>query len=464
MTNPYGPWATAIDAGRNPQLSSFWRQRLTMLVPTSQASPVLSRRSLLGLVVAAILVCSLPTFRVGIVAAEEQKALDEKGNTNMTQPGDDAKQAESLTYTGKIVDKVTGKPISGATVTVRRSLLTPNDNRILEEPHYKTDAAGKYTFTIPPEQVADRYLYIELDVSHPDYAPRRGFGYALSMIRKNEKIGARPFFERVELMPGEPISGTVVTPDGKPAAGMKVLAFSMGDRRNFESASFAPAKTDENGVFHVNLAKGADGVFWLLPKEYAPSTHVLLKKRGELGRFMLQPGIPVTGRVVDEQGKPVAGVWVNARITGGPAKQEFNIPVADMLARSGLTDPQGQFTMAPLPAGEYVLNVERYAGDSLIEDRTVRPVPAVFGPQLLTLKQGMTSATVEIRAKPTVVVEGQFYDSQGKPRSGHAPSVWGEMPGKTLRDPAGFFQTEGKMENGKFVIRAPKGFNGRNSL
>ena len=44
MTNPYGPWATAINAGRNPQLSASWRQRLTMLVPTSQTSPVLSRR------------------------------------------------------------------------------------------------------------------------------------------------------------------------------------------------------------------------------------------------------------------------------------------------------------------------------------------------------------------------------------------------------------------------------------
>ena len=48
MTNPYGPWATAIDAGRNPQLSSFWRQRLTMLVPASQTSPVLSRRKSAG--------------------------------------------------------------------------------------------------------------------------------------------------------------------------------------------------------------------------------------------------------------------------------------------------------------------------------------------------------------------------------------------------------------------------------
>ena len=69
----------------------------------------------------------------------------------------------------------------------------------------------------------------------------------------------------------------------------------------------------------------------------------------------------------------------------------------------------------------------------------------------------MTSASIELRGMPTVVVEGQFYDGQGKPRSGHAPTVWGEMPGKTLRDPTGFFHTAGKMENAKFVIRAPQG-------
>ncbi len=28
MTNPYGPWATAIDTGGSAQLSASWRQRL----------------------------------------------------------------------------------------------------------------------------------------------------------------------------------------------------------------------------------------------------------------------------------------------------------------------------------------------------------------------------------------------------------------------------------------------------
>jgi WD40 repeat protein len=62
MTNPYGPWATAIDAGRNPQLSAFWSQRMKMLVPTSRTSPVLSRRSGVGIALAGLLIGLMPTI------------------------------------------------------------------------------------------------------------------------------------------------------------------------------------------------------------------------------------------------------------------------------------------------------------------------------------------------------------------------------------------------------------------
>ena len=76
MNHPYGPWATAIDAGRNPQLSAFWRQRLTMLVPTSETSPVLSRRNALLLVTAAVCLFLLPTFRPAPADAQQQAAAD----------------------------------------------------------------------------------------------------------------------------------------------------------------------------------------------------------------------------------------------------------------------------------------------------------------------------------------------------------------------------------------------------
>jgi hypothetical protein len=73
MKNPYGPWATLIDTGGNPQLSAFWRRRLTMLEPTSRTDPLLSRRNLLSLGAAALLLLLLPTFQAAAIVAEEEK-------------------------------------------------------------------------------------------------------------------------------------------------------------------------------------------------------------------------------------------------------------------------------------------------------------------------------------------------------------------------------------------------------
>jgi hypothetical protein len=76
MTDEYGPWATSIGAGVNPQLSTFWRRRLSMLVPTSRASLVLSRRSLAWLIAAGALLIGVPTFLVGTAVADEDKPAE----------------------------------------------------------------------------------------------------------------------------------------------------------------------------------------------------------------------------------------------------------------------------------------------------------------------------------------------------------------------------------------------------
>ena len=155
---------------------------------------------------------------------------------------------------GPVTDKLTGKPIAGASVTVRRMIVSPYEQRILEEPTYTTDATGKYVFTIPPEQVAQRHLFIEVEASHPAYVTRKD-GYGFSMIHRNEQLGQRPFFEHLELYPGQQISGTVVLPDGKPAAGVKVLGFTMPDRNDLDSHSFPSATTDAEGFFCLTVAR-----------------------------------------------------------------------------------------------------------------------------------------------------------------------------------------------------------------
>ena len=51
-------------------------------------------------------------------------------------------------------------------------------------------------------------------------------------------------------------------------------------------------------------------------------------------------------------------------------------------------------------------------------DWTRRPLPEVFAPTKLTIKEGETPAPLEIRALPSVVIEGHWVDSKGQPKGG----------------------------------------------
>lgn len=380
------------------------------------------------------------------------------GPQDQAKPKAEAPKMETLHYTGKVKEIGTGKPIAGATVTVRRSILKRNsENTILQETRHTTDADGAYSFTIPPEQVAERYLYIELDVEHPDYATQAGFGYALTMIRKNEKLGGRPFFENVELRPGKPIAGRVELPDGSPAKGVSILAYSRSGKLKvgeaIEYGSFSKAKTDATGNFKVNVTTPGLAVFWILPDDLAGELHGVPEgKRGDLGKFTLKPGVSLKGRVLDVQGKPIAGVFVNAEREGDQETGEIlgGLAVADAINRTAVTDADGSFRLAPLPAGHYhVLPGERSRDGS--ERHKVRPLPAVFSPRKVALKEGETPEPLEIRASPHVVIEAQWVDGQGKPTTGFSNHIFGRIDG-------GFWFGEAKVDqDGRSVALVPHG-------
>ena len=53
-------------------------------------------------------------------------------------------------------------------------------------------------------------------------------------------------------------------------------------------------------------------VYWILPEAFAPSMHVLKdNKRGDMGTFVLQPGIALQGKVLDAAGQ--ADAWALRR-------------------------------------------------------------------------------------------------------------------------------------------------------
>ena len=213
--------------------------------------------------------------------------------------------------------------------------------------------------------------------------------------------------------------------------------------------------TDGDGHFRLNLLPSGPAVFWILPTDYALSTHVLKNdKRGDLGTITLAKGNVIQGTVFDVQGKPVAGVYVQAdRVQPNEFREAGLIGIADSITRSVVTDSAGRFTLHALPAGNYrVAVVEEGRDPATVRGVLVRrPVPAVFAPREITLDEGNSPEPLVMRAIPHVVIEAQYFDSHGKPCNGSEWFIHGRIDG-------GFWVSQGRHdESGKLVIRAPRG-------
>jgi beta-lactamase regulating signal transducer with metallopeptidase domain len=340
----------------------------------------------------------------------------------------------SLRYSGMIIDKTTKNPIAGAVVTVRRSIVSSWDNRTLAETKHTTDAAGKYSFVIPPEQVAERLLYIELDVEHVNFATKAGFGYALGMIRKNAKLNDPPFFARVLLDPSEPITGRLVGPDGQPLGDVAMLAYSNVNPRDFSGdnfGSFVHAKSAADGTFRLNVTKEGPSVFWIVPEKLAPRQVVSGTKRGDWGDIKMEEGVSISGQVVDATGKPMPDIWVN--VVDKKSQQEISMPVASSLRRSAETDAEGKFTLGPVKPGQFELRIDAYPDEIRYRSRERRQrvaIPAIFPRRTIAIGE-KAQEPLMVRALPHVQFEGQYVDSKGEKTSGWAIHVFGRIDDET---------------------------------
>ena len=387
-----------------------------------------------------------------VLAAEEASPASGPAANVASAASPTVANTNGESFTGRVMDKTSHEPIAGAVVHVQSEISSATEHRVVQETAVTTDGDGHFQFVVPPEVATNRAAYLNFEVTHTNYARRPWDGYSLAMIGKNLALGARPFFENLEMAAAESISGTLVRPDGSPGVGVKILTYSKARKDDMsEYGSFADTRTDANGFFEINVVKGGEAVLWLLPRDFAPSTHLLHQSRGNLGQFTLEDGIRLSGQVLDSDGTPAGSVWINAELSGGPAKQRIRMPVIDALSRSALTDDQGRFTMDPLPAGEYDLLTSEYPRDSLTEDHTYHPVPGTFLHQTFQLVAGQPTASVEIRAVPHVLVTINQLDSQNRPHKTHEIHASGQLNGNA-------WWGEGRPDaNGKVVLQVPKG-------
>jgi uncharacterized GH25 family protein len=113
--------------------------------------------------------------------------------------------------------------------------------------------------------------------------------------------------------PGASLSGEVLDGDGRPVPGARViLAYSSN------STDYLAARTDAAGRFdfpHADLHAPLSR--WIIEVEaagFAPASKAVSPgSQQPLLQFRLSRGRPFHGRVVDRQGRPVAGIEVRPR-------------------------------------------------------------------------------------------------------------------------------------------------------
>ena len=212
-----------------------------------------------------------------------------------------------------------GKPLEQAQIraytTGRNLLLT-------------TDAEGRFEVIGLPGDRNSLYPTI----THPDYVAMDGFSQPF------DEDGVTEVEWRLES--GAVVAGRVTAKeDGRPVSGIIVTA---GNDRFGSNVVNPEAITDAEGNYRLKGIKAGPTLIHVMDDSFAPAMQqatASLENDAKVD-FVLEPGNPITGRVTDPDGNPVAGVtlvvdtWNNAR----------------MLDRRVATNPNGEFRFENMPA------------------------------------------------------------------------------------------------------------------
>jgi hypothetical protein len=376
-----------------------------------------------------------------------------------------------ITGTGTVIDADSGQPVAGAKVTI--SEFGPDN--VSRHHECLSHGDGKFEFTVPTDHaVTDSGgnvgISVTIDFKHPNYvlpAYPSTLGWVqvalarpspAALLRQLQaavpqaavpqapapQAAARPLVESTHVLRplrvvrANPVAGILQSPDGKPVPGVRIYAFSslrlppeqQMPRSVMAQATFGnlpeyqaslgkfqdDTTTDGQGRFQLQVPAAGETLLSIWPaKDFALNSEYIADKRGDVGTITLKPGRTLTGRIVGADDKPLAGVYMYA-------DAELRAPTADRSApqliqahaliwRATKTDADGDFTFAPLPPGQYLVEPHETASDLSTEHRDPppekHPLLAYFAPQKVILTDDKDPEPIEIRPAPMVQITGR---------------------------------------------------------
>jgi beta-lactamase regulating signal transducer with metallopeptidase domain/protocatechuate 3,4-dioxygenase beta subunit len=317
---------------------------------------------------------------------------------------------KELTYKCDVTDEKTGEPIAGAEVLwrVRKSPYKNSEAPIFQR-RFTTDRQGRYTVAFPCEAFEFAQSTIEFEVQHPDYLPKKNVGTRLTLPDAPKPSWSD--LRHLKIMRGVPVTGRFVNPDGSPAANLALMVSRSRDAPGAGFRGDVIGRTDKDGRYRIATTGSWPKRLHWFPENFVSDSVALNKVTdspepitfGDQGTIRLKNGPRLTGRVVDQDGKPLAGVFVET-FTG------TTVPV--LYAES---DANGNFTFTPSPPGEYRVSTTDGFIDPLTETFRGRTLRRPFTRETVKLPKFGKAQPVIIKQAPSNAVTITAYDEDGGP-------------------------------------------------
>ncbi|MGD0650642.1 MAG: carboxypeptidase regulatory-like domain-containing protein [Verrucomicrobiia bacterium] len=247
----------------------------------------------------------------------------------------------ATSISGRVVDDA-GQPVAGATVVLHVRKKYPRSKQRVNVIYefVKTDQNGKWSCGLVPAE----FDSIDVGVFHHRYASGQS-GYGCYPMEEFKPVSAlRDGTATLKLERGVLIEGVVRGSDGRPIAKAKV-----GYGRDRVCSNVIPEQeTDAEGRFACGAKVGDTAVITVKAPGYAPEMKQFIVTRSpDPLVFDLQPGHVLTGRVVDEHGKPISGATIFTDTWRGGRTLNTHLE----------SDAEGRFTWKEAPADEVYADI-----------------------------------------------------------------------------------------------------------
>jgi protocatechuate 3,4-dioxygenase beta subunit len=235
---------------------------------------------------------------------------------------------------GRLLDEK-GSPVAGA-------LVSGDEHSFKSAPitAQTTDSDGRFAFLgLDPGEY-------RIFVSHESFAP---VAHDLELKKESDA--------EIELVltRGVLLTGHLVNENKEAVTGKVSMRSLDGGTVGLTIRSRLTAETDAEGSFAIGPVPPGDHVFLVESRGYGSKNVEASvsgrEKEEDLGDIVLETGLTISGKVVDEGGDPVFGGVVNASL---PARGALSATGDSLVVAE--TDEQGRFVLAGLSPGAHSVN------------------------------------------------------------------------------------------------------------